>query len=123
MGDSASSSLDPFDFLAERSYAGMSDDARRIASAVGQLEVLGACDADLQMTPDDNHIKAIRARQAGVRVAREVVSSLEVLSRLERLEASNRALEAKLGGQSGGVVRVDDAPPFIVPTGSRPHKV
>jgi hypothetical protein len=47
----------------------------------------------------------------------------DLLARIEKLETSNRELEAKLaGGVSGdAVVRANAAPPFVLPTGGVPH--
>lgn len=51
----------------------------------------------------------------------KIVVAHEKLAVALRLDASNRRVEAQLGGQDGGVVRRDSAPPFVVPEGQATH--
>jgi hypothetical protein len=57
------------------------------------------------------------------RILLERMGHEDLLARIEKLEVSNRELEAKLAGGASGnpVVRADAAPAFVLPTGESTH--
>jgi hypothetical protein len=85
---------------------------RQRARIMLQLETPGA-------TRDQ--VSACLGRQRCVKQESEEGRWAELLVKVESLERSNRELEERLGGQRGGVVRVDDAPAFGVPESPAAH--
>ena len=81
----------------------------------------------LRALADDDTIgerERVQARLGAVRCTGKILDievAREKLAVALRLDASNRRVEAQLGGQDGGVVRSDSAPPFVVPEGQATH--
>lgn len=93
--------------------------ASKVESHEGQLELQAAIIAELLYEEcSDNRVRALQAAQRGLTICREIVTDREELAYGAGLERGVTQLERQLGGQSGGVVTSDEAPPFNPPGGA-----
>ena len=72
-------------------------------------------------TATREQVQALEGVGRSKRKRLDVALAREKLAVALQLKSSNDRVEGQLGGQDGGVVRRDDAPPFRVPEGPATH--
>lgn len=95
----------------------MSDRAAKLLDPYGRLELLAECDEELRHSVDDNDIKAIRARQSGIRTASDIANTVELKRQVVEMQEGLAKVLKELGANRGGVDRASGAIAFPVATG------
>jgi hypothetical protein len=68
----------------------------------------------------DNRVRALQAAQRGLTICREIVTDREEIAHVASLDRNTAEVARQLGGQVGGVLTTDEAPPFD-PSGGAKH--
>jgi hypothetical protein len=90
-----------------------------VDSHEGQLNLQAAIVAELLYGDcSDNRVRALQAAQRGLTICREIVTDRDQMAYEATLAAGVTNLERQLGGQVGGVLSTDEAPPFDPPVGA-----
>ena len=84
----------------------------KLRSLDDRIAILEECDDQLADHPPDEVIKAIRARQGGIRIAGEICDKIELLAQVEALERTNQELAERLAVYAADVVRSNDSLSF-----------
>ena len=91
----------------------------QVATHEGQLDLQAEIIHELLREEcADTRIRALQAAQRGLTICREIVTDIEELGHEAVLARGVVSLERQFGGQGGGIVASDEAPPFNPPGGA-----